>query len=541
VFATTLPGASEVKHLPAKRLMHLCTQCGVCKEVCPEDIDIGGLILAGRQQMHRYGKAPWAFHDFFLRDMEHADGEAARVAFMPADKTKSDKTKIDAVAGSYAFFPGCQIGAGDPELVLRTYGALREIDPGVGMLLRCCGAPAEWAGESERHAETLAGLRAGWSALGAPTLLMACPTCVREFREHMPDIAVTSVYEWLAERPGAPDRYSSPDEAEVFRVGAKVHDILSIAGADAELPAQAAMNHRGEKPWAVFDPCSSRHEEGARAAVRALARRAGLTLRELPIQGEIVRCCGYGGQPSVADPAFAEEVAADRAGESALPYLTWCFNCRDVFMKQGKETTHILELLFPDGGKQALLVDIAQSPPPLPTVTERRRNREYLKKKLLREYANGSSFDQRRFDKKVSAQSAGEVSAGVTGANGMSVNGVGVTGAGGISEGYGFVLRVPDELLRKMDAEKILEDDVYRVVDFARRTGRKIFDPAAGTHSCYRKIGHMTYWVDYRESEGRSAAEKEELTVTGVYAHRMAIHMEQIWNGRKTREEFLDE
>ncbi|MDR0596516.1 MAG: NAD(P)-binding protein, partial [Clostridiales Family XIII bacterium] len=35
VFATTLPGASEVKHLPAKRLMHLCTQCGVCKEVCP--------------------------------------------------------------------------------------------------------------------------------------------------------------------------------------------------------------------------------------------------------------------------------------------------------------------------------------------------------------------------------------------------------------------------------------------------------------------------------------------------------------------------
>jgi hypothetical protein len=68
-----------------------------------------------------------------------------------------------------------------------------------------------------------------------------------------------------------------------------------------------------------------------------------------------------------------------------------------------------------------------------------------------------------------------------------------------------------------------------------RRTGRSAQNPQAGTHSGYRKIGHMTYWAEYRE---RSAG---ELELVNVYAHRMSIDMERIWNGHRTRDEFLSE
>ena len=58
IMATTLPGSADIKATPAKRLLSTCNQCGLCKETCPEEIDLGGLILEGRKSMHRQKKAP---------------------------------------------------------------------------------------------------------------------------------------------------------------------------------------------------------------------------------------------------------------------------------------------------------------------------------------------------------------------------------------------------------------------------------------------------------------------------------------------------
>jgi hypothetical protein len=152
--------------------------------------------------------------------MEHADGDASRAALAPGRDAPDavshgggrrsegaghiSASVHEGIGTGYAFFPGCQIGAGAPDLVLDTYSAVRELDPEVGMLLMCCGAPAEWAGDTERHAEALALIRGDWEAIGSPTLLTACPTCARELREYMPDAATVSVYEWLAERMSVP-------------------------------------------------------------------------------------------------------------------------------------------------------------------------------------------------------------------------------------------------------------------------------------------------------------------------------------------------
>ncbi|MEG1584803.1 MAG: FAD-dependent oxidoreductase, partial [Anaerovorax sp.] len=187
VMATTLPGSAEVKATPAKRLMSTCNQCGLCKETCPEEIDLGGLILAGRKSMHKQKKAPWVFHDFWMRDMNFANSELCALVKMPRGQTKCD----------YAFFPGCQLGAGEPKLVESTYAALLEKNPEMGILLKCCGVPGEWAGQEEAHKKELEHVRADWISLGKPTLIVACPTCEKKIKEYLREIPVSSLYEIL--------------------------------------------------------------------------------------------------------------------------------------------------------------------------------------------------------------------------------------------------------------------------------------------------------------------------------------------------------
>jgi Fe-S oxidoreductase len=467
VFATTLPGSAEVKATPAKRLMSTCNQCGVCREVCPEDIDMGRLILAGRRSMHRQEKVPWFFHDFWVRDMEFSDGENARLCKSPiAAESATSRPRPERRGNAFAFFPGCQIGASDPDLVLRTYAALRATGQDVGILLRCCGAPAEWSGDDGKHRACLQSITEDWRRMGKPTLLAACPTCIKKFREYLPALPILSVYEALDDR------------------------LPSLAPANPKPAADA---------WAIFDPCSARHREPLKAAVRSLARKAGIALKPLPIQDDIARCCGFGGQPAAANPEYARFVAEKRIAESALPYITYCVNCRDVFTDAGKASKHILEILFPPETQPANdrpADERLSGDRPAhgqPTVTERRNNRIYLKRNLLKTYWGEDMQPQQPT--------------------------------------YGFELVIDDALKAKINRQRILESEVYEVVDFLTRTGRRVRNETTGSLSGYKQVGHMTYWVEYRKTD-----RPDLFLLTNVYAHRMSIERENMWNGVRPEE-----
>ena len=468
VLATTFPGKAEVKATPAKRLLSTCNQCGVCGEVCPEHIDLGGFILAGRRSMHRQEKAPWAFHDFWLRDMGFSDGDARLL--LPG-----------AAEGGYAFFPGCQLGASMPGLVRRVYSALRAHGEAMGMLLRCCGAPAEWSGDEELHRAALSSIAADWEYLGRPTLLAACPTCMKMFAAYLPEIPLMSLYEYLSK-----DYPPAPSLTDRANTGAPHLPTQ-------ESPPQSPVIPNGPaapQPWAVFDPCSTRGNAPLQAAVRDLARSRNIPLAPLPIQGQLPRCCGYGGQPAIANPPYAGFVAERRISESPLPYLTYCINCRDIFIKAGKEARHILEVLFPDDNV------IPGAPPDcLPGVTERRENRLRLKRSLSLEYLNEEPQMEKSTDPKIE-------------------------------------LVIPEAIKKKMDEERILEEEARLVVQNSESTGRKVIRGDRITRSAYLQIGHMTYWADYRPGE-----KEGQWLLDNIYCHRMSIELEPVWGGVKREEQ----
>ena len=471
VIATTLEGKTELKATPARRIMSLCNQCGLCSEVCPEGIDMDRLFMIGRQKMYKQGKMPWAFHDFFIRDMEQANGEASLIR-KPIDRS----TGREYDKCSYAFFPGCQLGASEPEIVVKVYDSLLFKHPDTAIFLHCCGIPAGWEGDAERHREILESITAEWEKLGRPVMIMACMSCVKTFKEQLPDIPVTTIYEML--------------------------DKLRISGGCNSVD------------YSIFHPCPARHENGVRKAVADLAESMGVTLHPLDENEEYAKCCGYGGHGSIADERYGSFVAEKRIADGEYPYITYCINCRDMFKMNGKDAVHILELIYGMGASNQHMkhehdhghdhgshdedehedTEPAVSAP-LPTVTQKQRNRMELKQAML------SLF----WDEFIEIE----------------------------DDMYGLTLLISDEIKQKMDRKHILEKEVAQVIDFCQRTGRTVTNTETGTLTGYSQVGRMTYWVEYRPY-GTSGKEFE---VVNVYSHRLKIELEAVWNGVRKADE----
>ena len=327
IHPSSLDGAATV----ATRLISTCNQCGLCKEVCPKDIDTGAFLLQSHRTMKEKGKMPWAFHEFFLRDMEFSDAEAALIKRPPGGEKCT-----------HLFFPGCQLGASDPQYVIRSFQFLLKKFPGTALMIHCCGAAAEWAAEEKTHDSVIEKIKTEWAQLGKPKIVFACPMCSVMFRKHLPET-----------------------EGEFLYTHFGKEDLIH--------PSKSS-----ELTACVFDPCASRHEEELQQHIRKLASDAGFRLEALPMEGKMAECCTYGGHVSIAHPPFTGTQIKKRIGQSPHPYITYCSNCRDIFSKAGKETFHILDLAF----------GIDRKKNEAPGISDRRKNRLSLKKILLQKYWN---------------------------------------------------------------------------------------------------------------------------------------------------------
>ncbi len=288
----------------ANRMINSCSLCGLCAEVCPTDLDMGDVIRQARQTMVAQERMPLSTHDFALRDMAFSQGEHFALARNAPGTTASD----------VVFFPGCQLSGASPEQVLQAYRYLVTALPEgtrVGLLLGCCGAPAEWAGRRDLFAENLTVLRESLAGMGDPKLVLACSSCHQSFRASLPDVEVESLWEVMAARG---------------------------------IPAGAA-NGAG-RTVAIHDACATRHEQGLQDSVRTLLADLGYLVEELPRSRSQTTCCGYGGAQWLANREVADKVVARRVAESPLDYVAYCAMCRDFLARGGKPTAHLLDLVL---------------------------------------------------------------------------------------------------------------------------------------------------------------------------------------------------
>ncbi len=317
----------------ANILINSCSLCGLCQEVCPEGFNMADLCREARAEMFQKGKMPPSAHDFPIRDMEFSNSEMFALT----------RHQPGYAFSSYLFFPGCQLCASAPGHVEKTYDYLtKNLTGGVGLMLRCCGAPAEWCGRTGLFNEGLQDIAEQWRQMGSPRLILTCSSCYQVFKRYLPQVDIVSLWE-LFDRIGLPE----------------------------------AGPRRWEGQVAVHDACSTRHEKHIHTSVRNILQKLGASIHELPTGRETTECCGYGGLMSFANRALAKEAVRRRIGESPVDYVAYCAMCRDNFAAEGKRTYHLLDLIYGEVDPYAPLTRG-------PGYSQRRENRARLKNKLLK-------------------------------------------------------------------------------------------------------------------------------------------------------------
>jgi len=208
-------------------------------------------------------------------------------------------------------------------------------------MLRCCGAPADWAGREASFAQVMDDCRTEWQGMGSPRLIVACSSCYALFKAYLPEARPVSLWEIF-------DQQGLPRTDPSLRQGV----------------------------LAIHDPCTSRHEARIHESVRNIVRSLGPEIAELPLSRDRTECCGFGGLMYFANRKLAEKVIERRVGETSLDLLAYCAVCCDHFRSQGKPSRHLLDLIFGDVKTRDTLAKA-------PDYSQKRENRVRLKSAFL--------------------------------------------------------------------------------------------------------------------------------------------------------------
>lgn len=397
--------------------INACSLCGQCSVLCPNGYDMAEVCHMARQNMVFTGKMPLAPHEFALMDMVFSNGEA----FLCRKQPGHDKCK-------YVFFPGCQATAIAPATVRAAYLDLCErLKGGVALMLGCCGAICNWAGRYEMYDETVKFLNDKLIELGSPTIIAGCPSCMKELKSH--DCGnVTGIWTVL-------ENIGLPEKAK-----------------------------RANKPMALHDSCGARGDADTQQSIRRIAETLGCRIQETEYSGDKSPCCGYGGLTQYTNRQVAKEMTQKCLERSELPYLSYCMACRDRFAREGRESMHLLELVYGSSADNC------------PDISAKRYNRLSLKNELLKEVWKE---DIEEMD-------------------------------------LGFEIGYTPAAEAMMDDRMILKSDVTRVIQSLRETGEAILDEESGLYVTRARLGNVTFWVKYRETE-------TGYRVYSAYSHRMNI------------------
>lgn len=402
---------------PMNKAMNACSLCGQCTVTCPNGFDMGNVCRMARENMVSTDKMPLATHEFALMDMLFSNGEA----FLAKPQPGFDTCK-------YIFFPGCQAAAIAPGTVEAAYlDLIQRLEGGVGLMLGCCGAISDWAGRVEMTADTKRQISGELAKMGNPVIIAGCPSCMKTLEGY--------------------------EEAEVIGIW----DVLEKIG----LPATASMP---ECPAAIHDACGARGNHEMQESIRNLVKQMGGSIVETAYSGDTSPCCGYGGLVSYSNRPVAKLMTEKCLERTEAPYITYCMACRDRFVREGRETRHLLELIYgTDAGNP-------------PDISEKRYNRLTLVQKLMKTIWKE---DLQMKDP-------------------------------------GFTVEYTEEALIMMDDRMILKSDVEQVLADCRETGEAVFDEPTGQIIARSRLGNVTFWVRFTETE-------TGYLVHRAYSHRMNI------------------
>lgn len=272
-----------------------CSLCGLCTEVCPQEIDPAAMFLALRNETVVRGQGEFRQH----RVLKNYERRGNSPLFSWYGLPKGCTT---------VFFPGCALPGTRPTRIMDLYAELRRQIPQLGLVLDCCTKPSHDLGQQGYFKQQFSVLRRTLVEQGIKKVLVACPNCFRMFNDYGEGLKTRTIYEQLA------DSFAHRQQ---------------LAGTVT-----------------VHDPCSVRDQKQIHTAVRSLITGLGLTISEMKHHGNNTLCCGEGGAVSYLNQEFSANWGKIRLKEvEGRRVITYCAGCTH-FLGKLMPTSHLVDLLF---------------------------------------------------------------------------------------------------------------------------------------------------------------------------------------------------
>lgn len=208
------------------------------------------------------------------------------------------------------FWPGCALMNLDPAILQKTLAVLRREEPGVAIASGCCGQPTVYL-FPEQAASRREKLVKLLKKQDVRRIYTACPNCRLQLRE-LEDFEIIPIWPVLAE-------HIQPTDIE-----------------------------KAEGRFVWHDPCPTRSDPAQQASARKLLTLSGCDVRQPDHTGEKTRCCGNFHMLRAADPEKSARMRQKRLEDldANRTIASNCEGCLDAFRSEGRETCHLLELLF---------------------------------------------------------------------------------------------------------------------------------------------------------------------------------------------------
>jgi Fe-S oxidoreductase len=291
-----------------------CNLCNLCTEVCPKNINQKELYLELRNYAFKTDKK--AIKPLGYKVVKfHQKNSFSQLFSASAKKTEQVSTT--------AFIPGCSLMSYSPEIVMKTYEQIQSIIPGIGIILKCCGNPTHTMGDEQGFKHYYSQLDKEIQRLKVTEIITTCPNCFITIKKNSPNLKITTVWEKILEE-GIPEGLIN-----------KYKNVNTI--------------------FTLHDPCPTRYENNTQVAVREIIKKIGIRIEEYKFSKRQTVCCGAGAMVGVTNENLAVKHMTKRAAEAPTEHiLTYCQSCAESLSGGGKNTVHLLDLMFNEEMYQSL-------------------------------------------------------------------------------------------------------------------------------------------------------------------------------------------
>jgi len=290
-----------------------CNGCGRCKQVCPLDIDVGGLVTAGRNILYKKGIIPKDAQRRIIESiLEKGNAvlreEEKRVIYGSEYYRKFLENESDTI-----LFFGCISSFLNKDAV---YGAVKileslEVDFRIIKEEGCCGIFLYDGGYFDKAEEVFVKNAKRFKDLGIRRIIVLCPSCYKSFKIYYPEV--------LKDFP--------------FEV---VHLIEVM-----EEELKKGKSIKAEGSFFLHEPCKITRTIDLSETVRYVLNKVGISFFEFKENRSMSLCCGAGSGLRTYDLELSLRIADLIISYAKRDIITLCpfcnLNLNHALKKKGEK------------------------------------------------------------------------------------------------------------------------------------------------------------------------------------------------------------